>query len=92
MGPKCDREAIVPIAVRYQDQEAIQTFYKANIATGSGASLPAVYGVTAMQKEDTALLLRPGKEAIVFPGKKGYKKSKIKSQTKKEKNTFRNSR
>ena len=47
--------------------------YTANVATGHAASLPAIYGLASMQDQDVVIILRKGKESIVFPGNDGYK-------------------
>ena len=47
--------------------------FKANIATGSGQDLPAILGSISMQEKDAVILLRKGKDMIVFPGAGGYK-------------------
>ena len=69
----CDYEAIIPIAVKFEEQAATLESYRANIATGCGANLPAILGALSMQEKDSVLILRPGKELIAFPGPGGYK-------------------
>jgi hypothetical protein len=69
----CDEEASIPIAIKFEDQPATQEIYKANVATGSGENLPAILGSQSMQDKDAVILLRKGKEMIVFPGPGGYK-------------------
>jgi len=69
----CDVEAKLPIAVKFEDHEATKESFLANIATGCGAHLPAVLGLTSMREKDAVLLLRAGKEVMVFPGPGGYK-------------------
>ena len=69
----CDEEATMPVAVQFQDNPATMETYKANIATGCGADLTAILGSTSMQEKDAVILLRKGKEMIVFPGPGGYK-------------------
>ena len=64
---------MTPIAVKFADQDATQETYKANIAEGCGASLPAILGSESMQEKDAVIILRHGKEMIVFPGPGGYK-------------------
>ena len=41
--------------------------YKTNIATGSGADLPAILGSASMQDKDSVIVLRKGKEFLAFP-------------------------
>ena len=69
----CDEEAHLPIAVQFEDHPATLDNYKANIANGSGSDLPAILGSQSMQDKDAVILLRKGKEMIVFPGPGGYK-------------------
>ena len=47
--------------------------FTANIATGSGSSLPAIYGSESMQDKDAVIILRRAQEIIAFPGEGGYK-------------------
>ena len=63
----------MPIAVKFEEQEATQETFKANIAQGSGQDLPAILGSQSMQDKDAVILLRKGREMIVFPGPGGYK-------------------
>ena len=69
----CDEEATLPIAVKFADDRAKMDSYRANVATGSGADLPAIFGSASMQEKDSVLILRKGKEMIAFPGPGGYK-------------------
>ena len=69
----CDEEATIPIAVKFADSRAKLDSYKANVATGSGAGLTAIFGSASMQEKDSVLILRKGKEMIAFPGPGGYK-------------------
>ena len=68
----CDREIIAPIAVKFEEQPATKEQFRANIAEGCGASLPAILGADSMQEKDAVLILRKGKEFIAFPGPGGY--------------------
>ena len=68
----CEQQAIIPIAVKYLDQPAIKQTYHANIATGCGKDLPAIIGLDSMKERDSVILLRDGKEMLVFPGPGGY--------------------
>jgi hypothetical protein len=69
----CDWEAVTPIAVKFADQAATQETYRANIAEGCGANLPAIFGAVSMEEKDTVLILRKGKQLMAFPGPGGYK-------------------
>ena len=69
----CDEIANLPVAVQYEDEPAQDDLFAANIATGSGSDLPAIFGSTSMRDKDSVILLRKGKETIVFPGPGGYK-------------------
>jgi hypothetical protein len=69
----CDHEVVAPIAVKYEDRDATKEIYRANIAEGCGENLPAIYGLDSMQDKDSVIILRRGKEMIVFPGPGGYK-------------------
>jgi len=69
----CDNEVIAPIAVKYEDRDAIKESYRANIAEGCGENLPAIYGSDSMIDKDAVIILRKGKQMIVFPGPGGYK-------------------
>lgn len=69
----CDFEVIAPIAVHFAEQEATKESFRANVATGSGASLPAILGSNSMCEKDSVIVLRKGKEMLVFPGPGGYK-------------------
>ncbi len=69
----CDYQVTMPIAVKFEEHPATQESYKANVADGCGADLPAIFGSTSMQEKDSVLILRKGKEMIAFPGPGGYK-------------------
>ena len=69
----CDFEVIAPIAVHFAEQDATKESFRANVATGSGASLPAILGSNSMCEKDSVIVLRKGKEMLVFPGPGGYK-------------------
>ena len=69
----CTHEAVIPIAVKFQDQGATQESFRANVARGVGADLPAIIGATSMRNKDSVLILRAGKEYVAFPGPGGYK-------------------
>ena len=68
-----DQEAIIPIAVQFQDSTPTKESFKANIAAGVGADLPAILGAASMRDKDAVLILRGGEEFIAFPGPGGYK-------------------
>ena len=42
--------------------------FTANIAKGSGADLPAILGSQSIQQKDAVIIMRKGKEMMVFPG------------------------
>ena len=69
----CDQEAVIPIAVKFQDEAATKESFRANIADGVGADLPAILGATSKRDKDSVLILRAGKEFLAFPGPGGYK-------------------
>ena len=69
----CDYETVAPIAVKFDEQDATLETFRANIADGCGADLPAILGSESMQEKDSVLILRKGKEMIAFPGPGGYK-------------------
>ena len=69
---RCNYEATIPIAVKFNDRPATREVYQTNIATGCGADLPAILGADSMQKKDGVLILREGKECIAIPGPGGY--------------------
>eukprot|EP00959_Pyramimonas_sp_CCMP1952_P202791 4241275-Pyramimonas_sp.AAC.1 len=41
--------------------------HASNIAEGSGANLPAIWGLGAMEARDTIIVLKPGYEKVIFP-------------------------
>ena len=69
----CDYTATTPVAVAFRGEGASLHDFKANIATGSGAHLPAIMGSISMQEKDSVLILRKGKEILAFPGEGGYR-------------------
>ena len=69
----CDMEAVMPIAVKYEDQPASSTSFRANVARGVGKNLPAILGATSMRAKDAVLVLRENREFLAFPGQGGYK-------------------
>ena len=69
----CDEKAKIPIAVRFENERPTVDILKSNIADGSGADLPAILGNVSMVKKDAVMILRHGKEQLVFPGPGGYK-------------------
>ena len=64
---------MIPIAVKYKELPAAKECFKANIAEGCGADLPAIWGMDSMQEKDSVLILRKGQELVAFPGPGGYK-------------------
>ena len=69
----CNEVAPIPIAVAYEDTPGSIDEYRTNIATGSGADLPAILGLASLQEKDAVIVLRKGKEFLAFPGPGGYK-------------------
>ena len=69
----CDHETQTPIAVKFKDQPATKELYRANIADGCGANMPAIIGVRSETGKDSVLVLREGKEFNAFPEPGGYK-------------------
>ena len=69
----CDQEAIISIAVQFQDSTPTKESFKANSADGVGADLPAILGATSMREKDAVLILLAGQEFLAFPGACGYK-------------------
>ena len=63
----------MPIAVKFDGQQASSDRFRANLAEGVGANLPAILGATGMRAKDSVLILREGKEFLAFPGQGGYK-------------------
>ena len=61
----CDEEANMPIAIKFEDEAAVVDMYSANVATGSGSDLPAMFGLQSMQNKGAVILLRRVKEMIV---------------------------
>ena len=69
----CDEEAILPVAIKFGEGPATLEKFRANVAEGSGAHLPAIWGSKSMQEKDAVLILRQGKEMVALPGPGGYK-------------------
>ena len=69
----CEEEVETPIAVHVEGQSGTLDVFKANIATGCGENIPAILGSISMVEKDAVILLRKGKEQIIFPGAGGYK-------------------
>ena len=69
----CEHEAVIPIAVQFEDQDATKESFRANVADACGADLPAILGSDSMQEKDSVLILRKGKPMLAFPGPAGYK-------------------
>ena len=70
---KCIQTATIPIAIQFEDKPATLEHLKSNVATGSGADLPSIMGKISATAKDSVVLLREGKEQLVFPGPGGYK-------------------
>ena len=58
---------------KFKDKPATLEHLKSNVATGSGADLPSIMGKVSATAKDSVVLLREGKEQLVFPGPGGYK-------------------
>jgi hypothetical protein len=69
---QCDSTALIPIAVNYVDKPQSDATFSANVATGSGADLPAILGTTSMRNLGAIIILTKGKEQLVIPGKGGF--------------------
>ena len=69
----CDVEAVVPIAVKFQDQPATKETFRANVAQGCGAHLPAIIGLKSMTDKVAVLILRKDGQMMALPGPSGYK-------------------
>ena len=69
----CDHKATIPVAVDKVDEPTSLDTFEANVATGCGSNLPAIWGLDSMQDLDAVICLRRGKETIAFPGPGGYK-------------------
>ena len=69
----CDREVIAPITVKYKEHDATKEFFRANIAEGCGANLPAILGSKSMREKDVVIIMRDGHEILTLPGPGGYK-------------------
>jgi hypothetical protein len=72
-GAVCKDQAMIPVAMKFEDRKPTLDVFKANIAEGSGANLPAILGSESMQSKNSVLMLKEGKEVIAFPGPGGYK-------------------
>ena len=66
-------EITCPIAVGFEGQHAEGATYEAHVVEGPGENLPAILGSISMAEKDAAIILRKGKEMMVFPGPGGYK-------------------
>jgi len=64
----------IPIAVKWnKDQPQSKSSFVANVATGIGENLPAIMGNLSMTENDVVLVMREGKQTMIFPGAGGYK-------------------
>ena len=70
---RCTKIATIPVAAQFKDRSPTLEQYKGNVATGSGADLPAIIGKKSMSDKDSVIILRDGEEMIAFPGPGGYK-------------------
>lgn len=62
----------IPIAIPCIGKPSTLLSYEANVATGDKEDLPVILGSDTMQQEDAIVILRLGKEMVVFPGRGGY--------------------
>lgn len=63
-----------PIAVKFDKEDyALKTVFKANVAKGCGAQLPAILGGKSMEEKNSILCFKEGEQQLVFPGPGGYK-------------------
>ena len=70
---ECNKKGTCPIAVYFKHGgRQIHTF-TAYVTNGHATHLPAIYCLDSMQDQDAVIILRKGRESIVFPGEKGYK-------------------
>ena len=65
----------MPIAVEVLDQAPQIDTFKANVANGSGAKLPAILGLKPMQEKDAVIIVRKGKEMMVTQGQADIRSS-----------------
>ena len=80
VGPEsayCEKEVVMPLAIPGVVSDpsggsSVKEFYRANVAEGCGANLPAVIGKETLQDKDAVILLRRGEEVIAFPGPGRY--------------------
>ena len=70
---KCLQTATIPIAVQFKDKPATLEHLKSNVATGGRADLLSIFGKIRATEKDSVVLLREGKEQLMFPGPGGYK-------------------
>ena len=69
----CTDTATLPMAVNFQDKKTSLQYMETNVATGIGADLPSIMGRVMATENDAVILMREGKEQLVFPGPGGYK-------------------
>ena len=72
-GTSSKQIATTPIAVTEATGKVTKEVFKANVVEGSGSDLPAMMGNQSMEEKDAVIILRKGKQLMVFPGPAGYK-------------------
>ncbi|CAK0873643.1 unnamed protein product, partial [Prorocentrum cordatum] len=64
----CRKMGNFKIGVQYANEASPRIEeYASNIAEGSGANLPAIWGLSAMEARDTIIVLKPGFQKVIFP-------------------------
>ncbi|CAK0803800.1 unnamed protein product, partial [Prorocentrum cordatum] len=64
----CRKMGNFKIGVQYANEASPRIEeYASNIAEGSGANLPAIWGLGAMEARDTIIVLKPGYQKVIFP-------------------------
>ena len=61
------------MAVNFQDKKTSLQYMETNVATGIGDDLLSIMGRVTATENDAVILMREGKEQLVFPGPGGYK-------------------
>ena len=69
----CVEEALLPIAVKFQERPVSHEVYRANVAKGCGSDLPAIHGQKSMAEKNAVLFMKQGQQMMAFPGPGGYK-------------------
>ncbi|CAK0841888.1 unnamed protein product [Prorocentrum cordatum] len=64
----CRKMGNFKIGVQYANEASPRIEeYASNIAEGSGANLPAIWGLGAMEARDTIIVQKPGYQKVIFP-------------------------